>query len=216
MTLRPSNCYALTQVECNAQVLDALPAEARKADFRLREVGKDITKAATILVKSLTVLDKVAQEGEHPAVASEVAMLSGALALLGNANFRNNLTRRHVIKRDINPKYSHLCLDKAPITGLLFGDDLSQATRQIEEAERLKSKFTSKKPSTFWTSGSGRFSGGRQRNFFGKAPSRGFSSRVHPYGFHRPTIRGDSRHSYPHQASTSKNLRGRGQHNPRR
>ncbi|MPC60457.1 hypothetical protein E2C01_054502 [Portunus trituberculatus] len=142
MTLRPSNCHALTQVDCNTQVVDALPAEARKADFRLREVGKDITKAATIVVKSLTVLDKAAHDEENQVIANEVAMLNGALALLGNAHYRNNLTRRHVIKRDINPKYSHLCADKAPMTGLLFGDDLSQTTRKIKEAEKLKSKFT--------------------------------------------------------------------------
>ena len=51
VTLRTSNCHALTQVECNTQVLDALPAEARKTDFQLREVGKDITKVAKIVVK---------------------------------------------------------------------------------------------------------------------------------------------------------------------
>lgn len=216
VTLRPSNCHALTQVECNPQVLDALPAEAKKADFRLREVGKDIIKAATIVVKSLTVLDKVARDDGHQVIANEVAMLNGALALLGNAHYRNNLTRRHVIKRDINPKYSHLCADKAPITSLLFGDDLSQATKNIEEAERLKSKFTCKKSSTFWTSSSGRFGGGKQRNFFTKAPSRGFSARYQPYGFRRTPSSGEPRRSYTGQAGTSKNRRGRGQQNPRR
>ena len=216
VTLRPSNCHALTKVDCNKQVLDALPAEARKADFRLREVGKDITKAATIVVKSLTVLDKVANEEENPVVAQEVAMLNGALALLGNAHYRNNLTRRHVIKRDINPKYSHLCTDKTQTTGLLFGDDISQATKEIDEAERLKSKFTSKRHSTSWTSSTSRFGGSKQRNFFGKAPSRGFSSRYQPYGLRRTVTRSDPRRNYPTQASTSKNLRGRGLYNPRR
>ncbi|MPC54969.1 hypothetical protein E2C01_048899 [Portunus trituberculatus] len=74
-----------------------LPVEARKADFRLCEVGKDITKATTIVVKSLTVLDKVAHDEDHPVVAHEMAMLNGALALL----------------------------DKAPMTGLLFGDGMN-------------------------------------------------------------------------------------------
>ncbi|MPC77650.1 hypothetical protein E2C01_072109 [Portunus trituberculatus] len=180
-------------LDCNAQVMDTLSAEARKADFRLHEVGKDITKVATIVVKSLTVLDKVAHDDNLPVVAQEVAKLNGALALLGNAHYWNNLTRHHVIKRDINPKYSYLCSDKAPMTGLLFGNDLSQTTRQIEEADRLKSKFISKKRSTFWTSNTGRFSGGRQRGFFGKAPSRGFSSKFQPYDSHRSTVRGDPR-----------------------
>ena len=215
VTFRPRNCHALTQVDCNSQVLDALPAEAKKADFRLREVGKDVTKAATIIVKSLTVLDKVARDEEHQIIANEVAMLNGALALLGNAHYRNNLTRRHIIKRDINPKYSHLCADKAPMTGLLFGDDLSQATRNIEEAERLKTKFFFKKP-TSWTASRGRFGGGQQRNFFAKASSRGFTARYQPYGFRRMPSSGEQRRSYPAQAGTTKNVRGRGLQNPRR
>ncbi|MPC73514.1 hypothetical protein E2C01_067846 [Portunus trituberculatus] len=100
------------------------------------------------------------------------------------------------------------------MTGLLFGDDLSQATRKIEEAERLKSKFTCKKPSRFWTSSSDRFGGGKQQNFFAKAPSRGFSSRYQPYRFHRTPSSSEPRCSYLGQAWTAKNLRGRSQHNP--
>ncbi len=45
-------CQALSPVECNAQILDALESQARKLDFRLKEVGKDIVKAAMIVVKS--------------------------------------------------------------------------------------------------------------------------------------------------------------------
>lgn len=96
-------------MECNAQVLDALHSEIRKSDFRLKEVSKNIIKAATIVIKSLTVLDRVAHKDGNAVVPSEVAMLNGALAVLGNANFRNNLTRRRIIKREINKKYSHLC-----------------------------------------------------------------------------------------------------------
>lgn len=132
VTKRPNHCPALTPVECNTQVLDALSTEAKKSDYRLKEVGKNITKAATILVKSLSVLDKLALEQENPVIGREVAMLNGALALLGNANLRTNLARRHIIKREINHKYSHLCNDKAPMTSLLFGDNLSQAAKQIE------------------------------------------------------------------------------------
>ncbi|MPC53988.1 hypothetical protein E2C01_047893 [Portunus trituberculatus] len=124
VTKRPSNCLGLIPVECNTQVLDALFTEAKKSDFRLKEVGKDIIKATTILVKSLSVLDKLALEDRNPVIGQEVAMLNGTLVLLGNAYLRTNLTRRHIIKCKINQKYSHLCYDKAPMTGLLFGDDL--------------------------------------------------------------------------------------------
>ena len=134
-----------SSVECNAQILEALKVEAKKADFRMKDVSKDILKAATIIIKSLTALDKIAQDDGHEGVAHEVDMISGALALLGNANHRNNLTRRFIIKREINPRYTHLCSDKVPMTRFLFGDDVSQSAKQNEESEKLKNKITTKK-----------------------------------------------------------------------
>lgn len=212
---RPRNCKALIPVECNSQVLDALPTEAKKADFRLKEIGKDITKAATIMVKSLTVLDKFANEEPNQVIGHEVAMLNGALGLLGHANFKLNMNRRFFLKREINQKYAHLCTDKTPATGLLFGDDLTQATKQIEEAERLKNKFTHKKTSHFGAPGLGKLSGGKQRGFFGKPAFRGMSTQFKPYGLHKPATRGDGRPSYHRGNSSSKNPRGRGHYNPR-
>ena len=102
----------------------------------MKEVSKDIIKAATIVTKWLTVLDKITQDG-HPDVAHELHMLNGALTLLGNANHRNNLTHRFIIKREINQKYAHLCSEKVPLTRFLFGDDVSicQAHQGVWETE---------------------------------------------------------------------------------
>ena len=208
---RPSNCEALSPVECNAQVLDALKPDAKKTDHRMKGVGKDIVMAATILTKSLTLLDSFAQNG-HPQVAQEVALLNGALGLLGNAHHKNNLTRRFIIKREINHKYAHLCSDKAPMTRFLFGDDVSQAAKHIEEAEKLKSKFTSKKqlPST------SRFGGWRSRGSHGNPAYKGFASRFQPYGQHMYGYKGEPRQSSLRLGLDPKNSRGRGRSMPRR
>ncbi|KAK3890226.1 hypothetical protein Pcinc_005793 [Petrolisthes cinctipes] len=214
VTKRPSNCKALVPVECNVQILEALKTEARKADFRLKEVSKDVIKAATIIVKSLTVLDKDAQEEGNSVLANEVGMINGALALLGNANYRNNLTRRFIIKREINQKYAHLCTDKVPMTRFLFGGDLSQSAKQIEESEKLKSKITTKRPFQSWKFGSGKFGGNKTRSFFGKSSHSGFSTRFQPYGQRNSYYKRDQRHSYSRQDSGTKNFRGRGQSNP--
>lgn len=215
VTKRPGNCPALAPVECNEQILEALKSDAKRSDFRMKEVGKDILRAATIIVKSLSVLDRVAQDEGNSVVAHEVGMVNGALALLGHANYKNNLARRFNIKREINPKYSHLCSDKVPMTSLLFGDDVSQSARQIDESEKLKSKFTTKKPFPTWKPGSGKFGGGKTRGFFGKTSHRGASSRFQPYGLRKSGYKGDQRHSYPRQEAESKNSRGRGHSIPR-
>ena len=62
-------------------------------------------------------LDKIAQDEKNKDVACEVGMINAALALLGNANYKNNLVRRFVIKKEINAKYAHLRSDKVPMTG---------------------------------------------------------------------------------------------------
>lgn len=208
-TNRPGNCPSLAPVECNSQVLDALKIDAKKTDFHMREVGKDIIKAATIMTKSLTVLDKIAQDGQND-VAHEVGMLNTALALLGHANHRNNLTRRFIIKREINQKYAHLCSDKVPMTRLLFGDDVSQSAKHIEESEKLKNKITMKKQPPIWKFGAGKFRGSS-----GKTQYRGFASRFHPYGQRTYGHRSDHRQPFSRQGSEAKNSRGRGHSNPR-
>ncbi|MPC54872.1 hypothetical protein E2C01_048800 [Portunus trituberculatus] len=198
-TKRPDNCHALAPVNCNSQVLDALKTDDKKADFRMKDVGKDIIKAATILTKSLTVLDKIAQIGQ-PDVAHEVGMLNGGLALLGNTNHKNNLAHRFIIKRKINQKYAHLCSDKMPMTHLLFDDDVSQSAKHTEESEMLKSKIVTRKPLPTWKFGASKFRGSS-----GNMPYIGFMSRFHPYG----------QWTFGHrQGSEAKHSRGRG-HNPR-
>lgn len=49
-------------MKCNEQVLEALKPDAKRSDFQMKKVSKDVPKAASIIVKSLSVLDKVAQE----------------------------------------------------------------------------------------------------------------------------------------------------------
>ncbi|MPC64718.1 hypothetical protein E2C01_058838 [Portunus trituberculatus] len=115
VTRRPNNSPALAPVECNPQISGALKTDARKADAQLKEVSGDIISASTIITKSLLALDKVAQDVGNPVVVQEVSRINGALAMLGHANYRTNLSRRFIMRREINPKYSHLCSDKVPM-----------------------------------------------------------------------------------------------------
>ncbi|XP_071524989.1 uncharacterized protein [Panulirus ornatus] len=205
---RPDNCHALAPVDCNLQVLDALKTDAKKADFRLKDVGKDIITAATILTKSLTVLNKIAQTSQ-PDVAQEVGMLNGALALLGHANHKNNRARRFIIKREINHKYAHLCSDKVPMTRLLFGDDVSLSAKHIEESEKLRSKIAPRKPLSTSKFGPGKFRGSS-----GRLPYWGFMARFHPYGQRTHDPRSEHWQSFSRQGPETKNSRGWG-HNSR-
>lgn len=210
VVMRPGNCPALAPVDCNPQVLEALRTDAKKADFRLKDVNKDIQRAAAIMVKSLLRLDKVAQDEGNSAVAREVSLLNGALALLGNANHKNNIARRFVMKRELNQKYAHLCSEKVPMSRFLFGDDVSLSAKQIEESEKFKNKITVKKPVSAW-----KFAGGRSRGLWGRPAHRGWSSRVQPYVTTRPSYRSGQKTGSSRQDMDSKNGRGRPQYKTR-
>lgn len=210
VTRRPNNCPALAPVECNPQILGALKTDARKADSRLKEVSADIISAGSIITKSLLVLDKVAQDVGNPVVAQEVGKINGALALLGHANHKTNLARRFVMKREINQKYAHLCSDKVPMTRFLFGDDVSQSAKQIEETEKLKNKITTKKTPFPWKSASG-----RPRSFWGKTTFRSHAARFQPYAPQRWGFRGGQRLYLSRQDAETKNAKGRGHQRPR-
>ena len=207
---RPGNCSALAPVDCNPQVLEALRADAKKADFRLKDVNKDIQRAATIIVKSLLRLDNVAQDEENPVVAQEVSLLNGAVALLGNANHKNNIARRFVMKRELNQKYAHLCSEKVPMTRFLFGDDVSLSAKQIEESEKLRNKISMKKPAS-----AGKFAGSKSRGHWGRPAYRGWSSRFQPYVTTRPSHRSGMQSGPPRQNLDPKNGKGRPQYKPR-
>ncbi|XP_071539209.1 LOW QUALITY PROTEIN: uncharacterized protein [Panulirus ornatus] len=200
---RPDNCHALAPVDCNLQVLDALKSDAKKADFRLKDVGRDIITAATILTVTHSV-DKIAQTSQ-PDAAQEVGMLNGAQALLGHANHKNNLARRFIIKCEIN-KYAHLCSDKVPMTRLLFGDDVSLSATHIEESEKLRSKIAPRKPLSTSKFGPGKFRGSS-----GRLAIQGFYARFHPYGQRTHGPRSEHRQSFSRRGPETKNSRGRGQ-----
>ncbi|MPC97140.1 hypothetical protein E2C01_092434 [Portunus trituberculatus] len=78
--------------------------QAAKAFGPLASVSEDIDPQVAALIKSLLVLDKVAQDVGNPVVAQEVGKINGALALLGHANHRTNLVRRFIMRREINQK----------------------------------------------------------------------------------------------------------------
>ncbi|MPC50541.1 hypothetical protein E2C01_044370 [Portunus trituberculatus] len=145
-TKRPDNCPALEPVECNSQVLEALKPDAKQAESRMMDVGKDLLRGAMLIC--------------------------------------------------------------APMTRFLFGDDVSRFTRQIEEADQLKGKFSNRRSSTGGRPGAFRCAAGRP--FQSRVLPRGFSAWFHPYGQRRFSSTGYSRSPYPRQPSEPKNLQGPG------
>ncbi|MPD06573.1 hypothetical protein E2C01_102390 [Portunus trituberculatus] len=98
-----------------------------------------------------------------------------------------------------------------PMSRLLFDDDVSQFTRQIEESKKLRHKLAAKKTTPVpW-----RFTSGRSRGFWGRTTHRTYSPRFQPYGLIRG-VRSGQWQQQPRPDQKSKNARGRGHFRPRR
>ena len=105
------------------------------------------------------------------------------------------------MKREINPKYSHLCSDKVPMSHFLFGDDVSQSAKQIKETAKLKFKLATKKPFP------GKSSNSRPRSFWGKSSFRSHSMRFQPYSLQRWGFRAGQRQHVAQQDSDPKHAK---------
>ncbi|MPC76917.1 hypothetical protein E2C01_071353 [Portunus trituberculatus] len=87
-------------------------------------------------------------DGDLPEVAREVGVFNRALALLGNANYKNNLARRFAMKHKINHKCTHFCSSKVPVTCFQFVGAVSQSAKQIKVQKFIAKKLTSAWPLT--------------------------------------------------------------------
>jgi hypothetical protein len=65
------------------------------------------------------------------------------VTFVGQAQQDLNQRRREGIKPDVNPEYRQLCSSQAPVTTLLFGDDLAKTVKDQNETNKMTGKFTS-------------------------------------------------------------------------
>ena len=52
------------------------------------------------------------------------------LTLIAHSVYELNLSRRELIRPDLNEQYKQLCSSQTPISKFLFGDDLPKAVKE--------------------------------------------------------------------------------------
>ena len=65
-----------------------------------------------------------------------------ALALMGQVNYLLNMLRRELLRPELKFKYRSLCNSSLPVTDLLFGEDLTKATKEVEDRNKISSKLS--------------------------------------------------------------------------
>ena len=65
-----------------------------------------------------------------------------AVALLAHASHELSLFRRSSIRPSLEQGYSGLCSDKVPVTKFLFGDNLADSMKEVQETSKLCSRIS--------------------------------------------------------------------------
>ena len=166
---RPGNCEALSTVKVNRVVWDIISTNSKFIDKRFQNAETALIKGSIVIARladDLVKLESSLQDSGK--VTPLIEKCKDALSLFGHSNRLINLGRREALKPDIK-EYKYLCNPTVPITSQLFGDDLSQTIKEIDEGAKIGNKI---RPTYTEQRGRGRGTGFRGRPFRGRV--RGF------------------------------------------
>ncbi|XP_071801835.1 uncharacterized protein [Asterias amurensis] len=135
---RPCNIPELDCTRVNPEIWNSLQSKTRSMDIKLQKVEQAALKGMVPIVTCIEALMSTNKSLDHKVL---VTNLLDALAIIGHATTELNFRRRELIKPDLNQQFSTLCSAQAPVTGLLFGDNLSQKCKDIQETNKLGQKF---------------------------------------------------------------------------
>ena len=138
--LHPDNCPNLQVPTVNAEIRKDLPANVIQADVKLASVQRVIVKATAALAQSTQVIlkahsQKKLTDGSVKATVTD--QNADGLALLGHACHELSVRRRYALRSNLPKHLAGLCIESVPITGQLFGDNLTTSIKEINELDKL-------------------------------------------------------------------------------
>ena len=127
----------------NRPIWDIISRNTQTVDSKLQKSATSVIKASIKLaniVTSLVAVEKElksSQRGAGSEISNVIDTINDSLALLGHSNYQNCMVRRDLVKPELKKEFSLLCNHNIPYTGWLFGDDVSQTIKEIEDSSRM-------------------------------------------------------------------------------
>ena len=138
---RPENCPALCTVKVNELIWKIISPQAQARDRSLQSVQTHLIKGSTLLAQMVEKVNKM-KDGEDRKNLLETGL--DALALFGHTNRQLINRRREILRPEIQHDYGHLCSSSVPFTDKLFGDNVSQNVKEIQDIKRVERVITRK------------------------------------------------------------------------
>jgi len=141
----PRNVSGVAMPKVNPQLWGKLSPTTRSNDLRHQKIQSRLSKGMIPIIQVLATLNQK-RSNKESIDASEtqniMRHLFDAMALLSSADYEISMKRRDAIKPDLNPTVrSQLCSPQNKVTECLFGDDLTQILKDINEVNRVGQKI---------------------------------------------------------------------------
>ena len=138
-SLPPENCERLDIIKVNSEIFNNAKKEVRAQDLQMQKIQKPLIASLNELVYHTDKFIKVGkgEESELPGMNDTLQVLVKATALIAEASHELDLRRRQNFKSGLKPEYNTLCSDNAPVTTLLFGEQLSDQVKDIKETNKI-------------------------------------------------------------------------------
>ena len=166
--LRPENCETMAAPRVNKEIWGSMSAQTRGNDIEYQKTQNALLKALGPIASVMDEMIKTDPEGKDAKMSKMIDKLMESVSLMAYANDDLNDFRRKNIKADLSNDFKSLCSNQVPITEFLFGDNISDQVKSIQDGNKVgkqisSNNFLGSKPS--WTRGSGKGKGG-----WGKGP----------------------------------------------
>lgn len=143
----PSNAPLLGNPRVNADVWANLSATTRQRDLRLSIVGEKISKSLIKTAELTAGLTNLRSQvsGETKSTIKELSKMALESFQFGSMALQEvNQRRRDSMRFDLQPAYKTLCNPPEEETETLFGEDVAEKMRTIQQMKSIGSKITKK------------------------------------------------------------------------
>ena len=109
----PENCKHLQAVTINEEIWDLMSRKNKSIDLAFQKVQEPLVEGLSALAILSDCIVKDVQSSKTTNTREVLTQVMDAIAILGNANWRLNMKRREIIKPELNPPYTRLCVQDA-------------------------------------------------------------------------------------------------------
>ena len=132
---RPNNCPALCTPRVDDLMWRILSPPAQSRDKLFQNLQTLMIKGSTMLAR---LVEKLDENGQEQFVESGL----DALAVFGHASRQLINRRRDLLRSEIQPDFAHLCSNSTPVTDKLFGDNVTDNVKEIQNIKRVERVIT--------------------------------------------------------------------------